>query len=384
MSPISLSFLFIFTFSTTGLSKTSDDIINALNKLRDIKPIESKEEVDVLNTNMDAAWKIVLNNPKESQSIVESELKKEIEKKESSDQFFLLDVGYLFFILQNQEKKKHEEYTISDTVINAIAKIHPKELVIQLNDKELFQFVHNLAKTGNTKISSEIDRIYLTNDRDLSLFDAPHVISLNPEDQYVMLKGSNSPNIANDLIEHLNSQIEVEAKVRIAAILNSLATEETSEKIYQTILAEDNNDIRTRLISALMRLGGPKGKSYVIKLHQEKKMDDATKKYLEEIIPNVKKYDYASMTSDIKKIGLPPKKLSDVEVKQQLQKMYENYGKDDETFPISIVESGLPKSYLLDMLKKIRQRSFFRGNNHVFEDLPVTNAVINCIQFKDK
>ena len=64
--------------------------------------------------------------------------------------------------------------------------------------------------------------------------------------------------------------------------------------------------------------------------------------------------------------------------------MYDNYGKDDETTPSSIVTSALPHDYLLKELKRIRSRTFYRLNNHAFDDVRITNFLINTLQYMDE
>jgi hypothetical protein len=81
---------------------------------------------------------------------------------------------------------------------------------------------------------------------------------------------------------------------------------------------------------------------------------------------------------------LDPALVGDEKLLKLLDNMEAKDGADDETPPAAMVKSGLATDALLAQLKRIRARSFRRQNNHVLEELPVTNMVINTLQFKPR
>jgi hypothetical protein len=101
-----------------------------------------------------------------------------------------------------------------------------------------------------------------------------------------------------------------------------------------------------------MRLGGEKGRRIVLDT-DIKRFDDKTHEYFQKIKPAVEGQSYEIMYKSFE--SLPgDKTLSDDVLKERLKAMYENYGKDDITSPIAILNSKLPVDYLINELVKIR------------------------------
>jgi hypothetical protein len=131
-----------------------------------------------------------------------------------------------------------------------------------------------------------------------------------------------------------------------------------------------------------MELGGPAGRDAVLAIDTAP-LEPAARAYVESIRGDAKKVNYGVLAKSVKKISRGPGRLADAKLQVALDRMEERNGQDDETSPAAILNSGLDGSRLLDQLKRVRARSFRRENNHVFADLPVTNALINALQYRN-
>jgi len=128
-----------------------------------------------------------------------------------------------------------------------------------------------------------------------------------------------------------------------------------------------------------MEVGGPSGRAAVLGIDPAK-VDAETRAYLIKIRPEVEKVSFPAYVGSLSKMD--PRTVSDSKLQRLLDKMEERNGEDNETTPGALLKSGIPKGNLLAQLKRIRARSFRRETNHVFEDLAVTNALINALQYE--
>jgi len=71
------------------------------------------------------------------------------------------------------------------------------------------------------------------------------------------------------------------------------------------------------------------------------------------------------------------------EVKKGLAKMYENYG---EGFldPRAILDSHLPRGFLIKELLRIRPRLFHRLSDEALSDVLATNSILNALYYRDQ
>ncbi len=63
--------------------------------------------------------------------------------------------------------------------------------------------------------------------------------------------------------------------------------------------------------------------------------------------------------------------------------MYDNYGKDDSTSPMAIIDADLPSKYLISKLQSIRSRMFYRVSDEALSEIEITNVIINTLRYKD-
>jgi hypothetical protein len=62
--------------------------------------------------------------------------------------------------------------------------------------------------------------------------------------------------------------------------------------------------------------------------------------------------------------------------------MIGNFGKDDRTSPLAILDSGLPGNFLIAQLLEARHRSLYRLSDEALSDLQAKNALINGLRYR--
>jgi hypothetical protein len=114
-----------------------------------------------------------------------------------------------------------------------------------------------------------------------------------------------------------------------------------------------------------------------------KDFDQKTLQYYNSVRNKIVSVTYESIKGGFE--GFPgDSRLSDDEVKKRLALMYENYGKDEDTNPMAILNSSLPREYLIGELKKIRSRILHRISDEALSDVEITNTLINALNYRSK
>jgi len=363
---VSVCFLLVLTSPGNAIERA--EIESKLNTLRGIQPTKDPTKLKELNSNMDAVWTFVKSHKEMAIPVLHEKLSESMAQK-PLDQFFLLDIGFLLYEIQGKEGES--------LAIAALHEIDPQEEIIQFNFKELFDFTHAVSKQGNSRILPEIDRLFLTNDVGIEAFDAPHYSKLSAVDLCALLYGATSTNAERYLTKKL-SEPNVD-KNRILEILIRLGSESSVDAVAGVLEQTADYEIFTRGVKMLMEVGGPSGRDAVARMSPS---DQKAKDYLVKILPAVKAVSYQSLLARLKRLGGSRKHFSGEELKRRLQRMYQNYGVDDETNPSDVVASSLPTDYLLGEMKSIRCRMFHRANTHALDDVAITNEIINALQFK--
>ena len=180
----------------------------------------------------------------------------------------------------------------------------------------------------------------------------------------------------------LLSDTKRSGKVRVLQIARSLGTEAEVPQISSFLDSARDKETVTACVAYLMEVGGPSGRAAVLALNPDR-LDSGAGDYLKEIRPKVAAMSYSVLVDADASLNERVKpQPSDREVQRLLDTMEARDGLDHDTQPQWIANSGIPKDRLVAQLRRIRTRSFRRENNHVFEDLEVTNQVINTLQFK--
>jgi hypothetical protein len=362
-------------FAATHAILCASDIALARQNLDGLRGIqlpkgpESHAQIETLNKRMDAAWGF-FESHKDSLAFVEEELRMESGAREP-DQFFLLDVGHLLLTYEGADAALLS--------LSALERIDPKAEIIRSNWEELFHFAMKIGATGKDtdRYLVQMDRIYLPNETGVNFVQTPHVVKLTPDDIRCMVYGVGGQSAASHLCGLL--KIPGSDRERIVPILNAVGSEENTPAVKAVLNATSDFKLISPCIYFLMEVGGPSGRAAVLGIDPSN-VDAETKAYLSRMRPEVEKVSFPAFLEALSKID--PRTVGDSELQRLLDRMEERNGEDSETPPGAVLKSGIPKGTLLAQMKRIRARSFRRETNHVFEDLPVTNALINALQFE--
>jgi hypothetical protein len=341
-----------------------------LDGLRGVQVTKGKAALNALNKKMDDAWTFIKGHP-EGIALVQEELAKAITAPKP-DQFFLLDMAYLS--VDTLGAKALEPATA------ALERIDPASGIIQANKEELFHFIMKMGELGASsgQYLAQLDRIYLQHEESLDYFKAPHVVRFVPFDVRCMVYGACGSAAADHLAALLPAS---KSPARILQVLSAIGSEANVPGAKAAMKAGADYDVISAGLTFMMQLGGPSGREAVLALDQAK-FSGKARAFLAQTRPAVEAVNFDAFVATLTK--LDPKSVSDEKLQTLLDKMEANDGADDETPPAAMVKSGLATDALLTQLKRIRARSFRRQNNHVLEELPITNMVINALQFKPR
>jgi hypothetical protein len=361
----------IALFRVPVAANSVDDIRAHLDQLRGIVVTSDAEKLKALNHRMDDAWRYIEQHEREALPVVREELGKELQAA-TPDPFFLLDTAFLLA----QRDPQHS----TALCLSALEHIDPAAPLTRANAEELFHLVMRLGRTGQgpERYLAQVDRIYLPGRTGLTFFAAPHVVQLEADDLLVMAYGVAGAPAAAHLCH--GAAAGGPHQVRIARLLPTVCSEDDTPALAALLATARDPDVIEAVITALMDVGGPSGRAAVL-AYAPPPADTRTRDYLQQIRPAVAAVDLNTFDRQLLALD-PPKKMNDRDVQRALDTMERRDGADETTPPIAIYRAGLDPDKTLAQLKRIRARSFRRENNHVFEDLPVTNLLINALQYK--
>ncbi len=337
-----------------------------LDQLRAIKTGPNARPTAEYNRQMDEAWTFYNRNKEQAMPILARELDGEIGKAKRSD-MVLLDIGYLLAM--------QGEATYKQTGKRALLAMNPANEVVQQNFQQLFSFTYLLAGDHDAEMPGFIDKVFLTTEQ--KTFVPQHSMTLDATLMGVFLYGKYGP----DAEAHLRPLLaNPKLRNRVLEILVWLGSPACIPEVKAAMAANRDYDTFVRATAVMMSNGGPDGRAAMLAVNSDT-LDAKARDYYLKTLPAIKAANYESAAAPLKR--LPDfKKLSDDEVRQRLQKMFKNFGKDNETHPYAILSSGVPKAYLIDELSKIRSRMLYRLSDEALSDVQITNALINALQYR--
>lgn len=346
------------------------EILQQLNQLRGVQPTTDSNKLAAVNARLDAAWKFLLAHQNESAPIIQLELTGAL-AAQPADQLFILDTAHL---LLSFDQQRH-----AALALKALAKLDPNADILRYNLRELFNFTYAVAQTGQPDVLAQIDRLFLLNTNRLVFFDAPHYVDLAPTELCAFLYGITGTNAE----DHLLSVIENNkaARLRALEVLCWVGSERCIPRVKAVLEASRDYETFSHAATFLTDLGGPAGRDAVLQASPTP-LDARTRTYLNRILPIVKGRSADTLKASLKELGgTLDQTITDAQLKAALKKMHDNYGADNETNPYALLTSKLPRPFLLEQLKSIRTRTFYRLTNRALEDVQVTNLLINALQF---
>jgi hypothetical protein len=349
-------------------ASVEQDTLAKIERLRAVTTGSGAKPVGDYNKQMDEAWKFFDQNKKQVLPILARELDAEIKKAKPSD-LVLLDIGS-YLSLQ-------EDVSYRATAKRALFALNPSAEIVQWNFQQLFNFTYAFADDPDPKTLQLFDKIFLPANQ--SVFVPQHAMTLDGTLICVFLYGKYGAESEDHLRRLLADSI---LRNRVIEILVWIGSPASLPDVKAAIVAPHDYDTFVRVTAFMMAVGGPEGRATMLAIGPTEP-DAKAKKYYGEIAQKIKESSFDTASLPLSR--LPGyKKLSDEEVRVRLQAMYKNYGKDEETHPMAIVNSGLPKAYLIEVLTKIRSRMLYRLSNEALDDVQITNALINALRYRAK
>lgn len=334
--------------------------------IRAIKPEGDREATDRTNKQLDEAWEFFKANKPTVLPILRRELSNEL-RKQKPNQMLLLDIGY-FLRLQKDRKDK-------EMGRQAFFAIDPDAQIIRRNGEQLFRFAHAMATDRNPGTLAVLDKLFLRGN--VTAFIPQHYLSLDETLVCVFLYGM----FGQDAEKHLNAQLtDRSVALRIMEILTWIGSPDSVPQVTAAMTAGSDYDALARGTAFMMTVGGPQGRAAMLALPIES-FDEKARQYYAKVRPKIEAITYEALVARFKDFPNPGP-ISDDELKKSLAAMYRNYGKDDKSSPLTFLHSGLPKTYLIPELSRIRSRMFFRVSDEALYDVKVTNMVLNTLYYK--
>lgn len=339
-----------------------------LEQIRNIKADQGDEAIKVFNQQMDQTWQFFSANKPQVLPLLRQELEREISRVQPND-LLLLDVGY--FVFQNDTAQG------KSLALNALLHLNPGAPVIIANDKELFEFTYAAAREGDPRILDFIDSVFLAKDH--AIFIPQHALKLDSTLLCVFLYGVLGPVSEDHLREKLKDKRVASRALETLVWLGSPAS---APAVQQALSADPRYQTFARVTAFMMQSAGPDGRNFILNTPSEP-LDSQSKQYLGKILPAVRSTSYASMHASFSKMG-GDQKLADSEVRARLTAMIQNYGKDDKTSPLAILDSHLDRAFLIEQLVQVRRSTLYRLSDEALSDVEMTNALINTLRYKPK
>lgn len=343
-----------------------EETMKRLTVIRAIKPEGDREATDRSNKQLDEAWEFFRANKPTVLPILRRELSEELRKGEAN-QMLLLDIGY-FIRLQEDPSDKE----LGRLALFAIA---PDAQIIRGNGDQLFRFAHAVATDREPRTLALLDKFFLRGN--FTAFIPQHYLSLDETLVCVFLYGI----FGEDAEKHLKTQLTDRSVARrVIEILAWIGSPDSVPEVTAAMTAGSDYDTLARGTTFMMTAGGPKGRAAILALTIES-FDDKARQYYAKVRPKIEETTYETLQALFKDFPNPGA-ISDDEVKTRLEAMYKSYGKDDKTSPRTFLLSGLPKTYLITELSRIRARMFFRVSDEALHDVRVTNMLLNTLYYK--
>lgn len=359
----------VFVLAASASSQTIEK--QALTHLDQIKAIRADADAKTTagyNKSLDQAWNFFDANKASVLPILRRELSVELSRPTPND-LLLLDIGYY---LRLQPASSDKELGKA-----ALFKLNPASKIVYLNQQQLFKFAYNVATDEDPRVLPFIDRAFLR--QKMSAYVAPHSLMLDETLVCVFLYGVH----AQSSEAHLRSLLADKSLTRkILEILIWIGTPESVPAVRDAMLADRNYETFSRATAFMMKTGGPEGRAFMLRLNP-KDFDAQSQKYLETIRPLIEATSSKTLREPFaSNRNFAP--ITDDTLKKRLADMYENNGKDDITDPNAVLDSTLPRTFLINELLRIRSRMFRRLSDEGLSDVVATNALLNALYYREK
>jgi hypothetical protein len=350
----------------TRAATLDQEVATRIEQLRSIKAGQSDATWAAYNKQMDDAWKFYASHKPEILPVLRGQLKAEIAHDQPSD-LVLLDIGLFVHENDGAEGKALTR--------DALFRLNSSSTIINENWKELFELTHAVAEDHDSRVLELIDRRFLTSEQ--KIYIAEHSLELDATLVCAFLYGA----YGSDSEEHLRAKLQDRAVAkRVLELLVWLGSPDSVQKVADALDASPNYETLARVAAFMMQAAGPAGRDFMLKLDPGK-LDPQSREYLEKIRPTIQAMSFDTIRSSFAP-ALGDKKLADNELKSRIDATSLNFGKDERTSPLAILDAGLGADLLIPSLLKARSRAFYRLSDEALDDVGTTNAIINGLRYR--
>jgi len=369
-SPLSAWFQFAVLLALVASYARADSleqqIDRHLDQVRAIRMVTDERLLNQYNSEMDAGWRLFSTDKVRSLPILRARLKSETAATQPSD-LVLLDTGYYVYLNDQAEGKA--------VARDALERVDFRDPVVVANNKELFEFMHELAKNHDPAVLPLIERAFLgSND---SIFIPTHALKLDGTLMCAFLYGAYGPESEQTLRRKLSDKAVAK---RVMEILVWIGTPASLPDVSRTLADSPNYDVFARATSYMMQVAGPAGRSYLLSL-DPKTLDSRSQQYLAKVRNDIEHTSFATFKAALSGIS-GEQHLSDEELLKRLDTMIKNYGADDKTSPVAVLNSGLPAQVLIGKLTAVRSRTLFRLSDEALSDVEATNMLLVALRYR--
>lgn len=339
-----------------------------LKHLKQIKAISAdadEKTVEAYNKQLEEAWKFFDAKKLSVLPILRRELSLELQREQPNN-MLLLDIGS-YLRLQGSTADKELSKA-------ALFKLNPAAEIVYVNQQQFFEFAYSVAADQDPRVLPFLDKAFLR--QEMTAYVPQHALGLNETLVCVFLYG-----IHGEASEaHLRNLLKEKALTRkILEILNWIGTPDSVPDVQAAMFADRSYETFNRGTTFMMKVGGPAGRGVMLAL-TPKDFDTQSQDYLERIRPQIDATSYVVLRKEFS-IGVDFAAPTKDEVKKGLAKMYENYG-GGFIDPRAILDSHLPRSFLINKLLRIRPRLFHRLSDEGLSDVLATNSILNALYYR--
>lgn len=360
--------LFLFVASGSSAQTIEKQTLTHLEKIKAIRADADEKTVAGYNQSMDEAWKFFDANKASVLPILRREVTLELGKARPND-MLLLDAGY-YLRLQDQTSDK-------ELGKEALFKLDPTARIVYLNQQQLFKFAYAVATDPDQRVLSFLDRAFLR--QKMIAYVPQHALTLSETLVCVFLYGVHGQTSE----AHLRNLLKDKAITRkVMEILIWIGTPESVSAVGDAMLADRNYETFSRGTTFMMKAGGRQGRAFMLGLTPGD-FDAQSQGYFQRVRPQIEATSYETLRKQFSRGGdFAP--LSEEVIKKRLADMYINNGKDEITDPRAILDSTLPRTFLVNELLRIRARMFRRLSDEGLSDVLVTNSLLNALYYREQ
>jgi hypothetical protein len=358
--------LLAFAAGTARADSLEQQIDRHLEQVRAIRVVTDEQLLDQYNKEMDTGWRLYAADKVHSLPILRSRLKTETAAPHPSD-LVVLDTGYYVYLNDQAEGKA--------LALDALAHLNFQDPIVVANNKELFEFLHEAAKDHAAAALPLIERAFLGSRE--STFIPAHALKLDATLICVFLYGAYGPESEDRLRQKLTDKAVTK---RALEVLAWIGTPASFPEVSRIVTDEPNYEVFARATSYMMQVAGPVGRNYLLSL-DPKKLDARSQQYLAKVRKDIESTSVETFKAVLSRAP-GEEHLSDADVLKRLDLMLKNFGVDDKTSPVAVLNSGLPAQVLIDKLVAIRTRTLFRLSDEALSDVEANNMLLVALRYR--